>query len=141
MTKPISLETNWRYFPTEDADAVFGASEFDESSWGVLPQLADYPRDLIAVSGTLNLSHRFDVDPIEDVCLCFFIDLAHAPSGTQIYVNGWHLGTLQAGESLHAEVTDYISLEDNLLLIKLSHSGDLNGVSLVPVLCETLKRQ
>jgi hypothetical protein len=132
----ISLETNWRYFPTEVMDAAYGVSELDESSWGLLPNLADYPRDLIAVSGTLNLRHTFDVEPIGDVCLRFYLDLQHAPIGTQVYVNGWYVGTMQAGETLHADVTDTISLEDNLLLIKLTHPGDLSGLSLQLIPCD-----
>src|SRR3954465_3301037 len=117
--KSISLESDWRYFPTEVMDTTFGASELDETSWGVLPQLADYPRDLIAVSGTLNLRHSFDIEPIGDVCLRFHLDLKHAPMGTQIYVNGWYVGTVQMDASLDADVTDYISLEDNLILLKI----------------------
>jgi hypothetical protein len=135
--QPISLETDWLYFPTEVMDAVFGASELDESSWGILPQLADYPRDLIAFSGTLNLRHTFDLEPIGDVCLRFHLDLQRAPIDTQVYVNGWHVGTLQTAGPLHADVTDYVSLEDNLLLVKLTHSGDLHGLSLQPIPCET----
>ena len=135
--KPISLDDNWRYFPTEVMDAAYGASELDESSWGVLPKLADYPRDLIAVSGTLNLRHTFDVEPIGDVCLRFFLDLQHAPKGTQVYVNGWHVGTMQTAEPLRADITDYISLEDNLLLIKLTHAGKLSDISLQPTPCDT----
>ncbi|MEP6984592.1 MAG: hypothetical protein ABI970_03285 [Chloroflexota bacterium] len=133
----ISLENDWRYFPSEVMDADFGVSELDESSWGVLPQLADYPRDLIAVSGTLNLRHSFDIEPIGDVCLRFYIQLDQAPIGTQVYVNGWHLGTIQTTEPLNADVTDYVSLQDNFVLLKLTHTGDLHGLSLQPVPCET----
>jgi hypothetical protein len=135
--QPISLETDWLYFPTEVMDAVFGASELDESSWGILPQLADYPRDLIAFSGTLNLRHTFDLEPIGDVCLRFHLDLNRAPIGTQVYINGWHVGTLQSAGTFHADITDYVSLEDNLLLLKLNRSGDLHGLSLQRIPCET----
>ncbi len=135
--KSISLETDWRYFPTELMDAIFGASELDESSWGVLPRLADYPHDLIAVSGTLNLRRTFDLEPIHDVCLRMYLDLKHAPTGTQVYVNGWHVGTVQTAGTLHTDVTDYVSLEDNLLLLKLTHSGDLNGLSIQRIPCNT----
>ena len=134
--QPISLETHWRYFPTEVMDAAFGASELDESSWGILPRLADYPRDLIAIFGTLNLRRTFDLEPIGDVCLRFHLDLKRAPIGTQVYVNGWHIGTVQTADPLHADVTDYVSLEDNLLLLKLSHSGDLHGLCIQPIPCE-----
>lgn len=137
MLSPISLEIDWRYFPTESADADFGVSQTDESSWGVLPQLADYPRNLIAISGTLNLRHTFDLEPIGDVCLRIHLDLKHAPIGTQVFVNGWHVGTIQTAEPLHADVTDYVSLEANLLLLKLTHTGDLHGLSLQPIPCES----
>ena len=134
--KSIPLDADWRYFPNEVMDAAYGVSELDESSWGVLPNLADYPHDLIAVSGTLNLRRTFDIEPIADVCLRFFIDLQHAPKGTELYVNGWHLGTHQNDEALHADVTDTVSLEDNLILIKLTHSGELSGLSLQSVPCD-----
>ncbi len=137
MQQTLSLESNWRYFPTEVMDAAYGASELDESSWGVLPQLPDYPRDLIAYAGTLNLRRTFDLEPIGDVCLRFHLNVDRAPIGTQVYVNGWHVGTFQAGEPLSADVTDYVSLEDNFILLKLIHSGDLHGLSIQPVPCET----
>ena len=132
----IPLDDDWRYFPAEVIDAAFGASELDESSWGVLPLIAGYPRDLIAVSCTLNLRRTFDLEPIGDVCLRIHLDLGHAPIGTQVYVNGWHVGTLQSAGTLHADITDYVSLEDNLLLIKLNHSGDLYGLSIQRIPCE-----
>ncbi len=135
--KSIALETDWRYFPTEVIDAAYGASELDESSWGVLPQVADYPRDLIAVSGTLNLRRTFDLEPIGDVCLRFHLHVDRAPIGTQVYVNGWHLGTMQSTEALQAEVTDYVTLEDNFILLKLSYSGELHGLSIQPIPCES----
>jgi hypothetical protein len=137
MMNVFSLESDWRYFPTEVIDAAYGASELDESSWGVLAELADYPRDLIAVSGTLNLRHTFDLEPIGDVCLRFHLHLDRAPVGTQIYVNGWHLETIQAAEPLESDITDYVSLEDNFVLLKLTHSGELHGLSIQPVPCET----
>jgi len=137
MQQPISLESDWRYFPTEVMDAAYGASELDESSWGILPLLADYPHALIAVSGTLNLRRTFDLEPIGDICLSFYLQLDHAPMGTQVYVNGWHVGTLQSNESLYADVTDYVSLEDNLVLLKVTHSGELAGLSIQPIPCET----
>ncbi len=46
---PIPFDTDWRYYPTEDLDPAYGVSRLDESSWGVLPSLTDWPRDLIAM--------------------------------------------------------------------------------------------
>lgn len=132
-----ALETDWRYFPTEVMDAAYGMSELDESSWGVLAQLSDYPRNLIAISGVLNLRHTFDLEPITDVCVQIHLHLEHAPTDTQVYINGWHVGTSKPAEVLHADITDYVSLEDNLILLKLTRSGDLGGLFLQRVPCES----
>jgi hypothetical protein len=132
----ISLDHNWRYFPMEDTDSVYGASELDESSWGVLPTLSDYPRDVIAYSGSLNLRRTFDLQPIGDVCLRYHLHLATAPAGTQIFINGWHAGTTQADKSLISDVTDYVTLDGNVLLLKLTRKGDLHGLMLQPIPCE-----
>lgn len=133
----ITLDMDWRYFPTEVVDAAFGASELDVSSWGVLDNLSDYPRELIAQTGTLNLRHAFDLEPIGDVCLRFELHLTIAPRDTQVYVNGWHLGTFQVGQPFQADVTDYVSLEDNFVLLKISRRGDLGGLSIDPIPCDS----
>lgn len=132
----IPLEHDWRYFPMEDMDEAYGASELDDSSWGVLASLPEYPRDVMSFYGKLNLRHTFDLEPIGDVCLRFFLRLETAPTGTEIYVNGWHAGTTQAGKSLISDVTDYVTLEGNVLLLKLTRKGDLHGLSLQPVPCD-----
>ncbi|MEZ4671613.1 MAG: hypothetical protein R3E39_27230 [Anaerolineae bacterium] len=133
---PISLDHDWRYFPMEVMDEAYGASELDESSWGVLPDLADYPRDVIAFYGSLNLHHTFDLEPIEEICLRFHLHLTIAPAGTQVYINGWHVGTAQSGKPLLSDVTDFVTLEGNVLLLKLARKGDLRGLTLHPVPCE-----
>ena len=133
----LSLDTDWRYFPTEVMDVAYGASELDESSWGVLHNLSDYPRDLIATTGTLNLRHTFDLEPIGEVCLRFYLNLTVAPKDTQVYINGWHVGTFQAGQPFHVDVTDYVSLEDNLLLLKITRRGELARISIDPIPCDT----
>lgn len=131
----IHLDSAWRYFPVEDMDSAYGVSQLDESSWGVLPQLAEYPRDIFSFYHELQLRRTFDVPPIGDVCLRFHLNLQVAPSGTQLFINGWHIGTVQHGQALTVDVTDFISLEDNLILIKLARKGDLHSLTLQPIPC------
>ena len=134
---PISLDTNWRYYPTEDSDPTYGSSETDEASWGVLDTLTDWPREMLPQSEILHLSHSFDLEPITDICLCIMLHVDAAPEGTTVYVNGWHVGTLEAGKSLVSDVTNYVSLDGNQILLKLSKKGDLHGVRIQPVPCKT----
>lgn len=133
---PISLDHNWRYFPTEDMDPAYGASLLDESSWGVLARIEDFPRDVVRSYSELHLRHLFDLEPIGDQCLRFHLMIDEAPQGTQFYINGWHVGTVEAG-SLISDVTDFVTLEGNVLLLKLTSArGTFRRLRLQPVTCD-----
>lgn len=131
----IALDADWRYFPTEIMDAAYGVSELDVSSWGVLDELSGYPRDLIAVTGTLNLRRTFDLEPMGSACVRIHLHCTIAPADTAIFINGWQVGVVQAGQPLDADITDFVSLEDNLILLKVSRRGDLRALTLERVLC------
>ncbi len=134
--KTVHLDHDWRYFPTEDLDPAYGASQLDESSWGVLNDLKDVPRDVVAFYGTLHLKKTFDLEPIGEVCLRYHLHLESAPPATQVFVNGWHVGTTQAEKALVSDVTDYVTLEGNVILLKVSRKkGDIGAVYLLPIPC------
>jgi hypothetical protein len=133
---PIPLESDWRYYPTDDIDPTYGSSELDEASWGVLNDLGAWPRDLLPRYDTLHLRQTFDLEPIGDVCVRYVLYVDAAPEGTTVFVNGWHAGTAQAGKALISDVTDYMTLENNMILLKVSKTGVLRGVWLQPVPCE-----
>lgn len=135
--KPIPLDDDWRYFPTEDLDPTYGASELDESSWGALARLADAPREVIAFYGTLNLRRRFDLEPMLDQCVRYELHWAAAPEGAQVFINGWQVGVVRAaGQPLVSDVTDFVSLEDNLILIRLGRKkGEFGALWLLPTPC------
>jgi hypothetical protein len=133
---PIPLNADWRSYPPEDIDPVYGASQLDESSWDVLPTLAEWPRHLLGQADTVHLQKKFDLEPIGDVCLRFLLHVDAAPEATAVYVNGWHGGTLQKGQSLNADVTDYVTLDGNVLLLKVTKPGRFGDVYLQPVPCD-----
>jgi hypothetical protein len=133
---PIPLEKDWRYYPTEDVDPAYGSSELDEASWGVLNALSAWPRRLLAQADTLHLRHTFDLEPITDICLCYLLHVETAPAGTTVFVNGWHVGTIEPGKALVSDVTNYVSLENNVILLKMTKKADLQGFWLQPVPCE-----
>ena len=134
---PILLETDWRFYPTDDTDPAYGSSQTDESSWGILDSLTKWPRDLLSRYETLHLQKTFDLEPITDVCVRYRLHIDAAPEHSAVYINGWHVGTVQAGKALLSDVTDYVTLEDNLILLKVSRKGTLQGVRLQAVPCDT----
>ncbi len=135
---PISFEKNWRYFPTEDLDPTYGGSELDADSWGVLDSLNDWTGELLSRFETLHLRQIFDLEPIGDICVRYVLHVDAAPENTTVFVNGWHVGMTEAGKTFAADVTDYVTLEGNILLLKVSKKGALKDIWLQPVPCETL---
>jgi hypothetical protein len=139
MQTVIPLDTDWRYFPTADRDEVFGGSELDDSSWGDLPQLADLPLDVLQFYGELNLKRHFDLEPIGELCLRFHLEISALPVGAAVYVNGWQVGQGDGQHRLQTDVTDYVSLENNVLLLKLKRKASPLGQVLIrPVPCGSL---
>lgn len=132
----IPLTQVWRVYPPQEVDPTYGSSQLDESSWDCIPALADWPRHLLAREGMIYLRRTFDLEPIEDVCLRFILHVETAPEGTAVYINGWHAGTVQAGAALVSDVTDYVTLEDNVLLLKVSRRGEFGGLWLQPLPCD-----
>ncbi len=133
---PIVLNTDWRSYPPEEIDPVYGASQLDESSWDIISTLSDWPRHLLGHNGTVHLRRKFDLEPIGDVCLRFMLRLEAAPDGTAVYVNGWHAGTIQQGQPLTSDVTDYVMLEGNVLLLNVTEPGRFGEVQLRRVPCD-----
>jgi hypothetical protein len=132
----ISLNTDWRSYPPDDTDPLYSASQLDDSSWDHLSILADWPRHLLGQAETIHLQRKFDLEPIGDVCIRIFLHLEAAPEATSVYVNGWHVGTSQSEQPLIADVTDYVTLQDNVLLLKVSKAGRLGAVSLQRIPCD-----
>jgi hypothetical protein len=60
------------------------------------------------------------------------------PDGTAVDMNRWHIGTTQAGQPFIADVTDYVTLEDNVLLLQVERPGAFGAVWLERVPCEEI---
>lgn len=116
---PIILNSNW---------LINGAHS--------LPSLVDCYLDL-AEDVTIELQRMFDLEPIGEVCLRFFLHIEAAPDDTTVTMNGWDVGRVQAGQLLVADVTDFVTLEDNALLLNVNQQGRFGEVWLARVLCET----
>lgn len=133
---PIPLDNDWRCFPPEETDATFGGSSLDETAWDALARLSDWPQLLLPGAGTVYLRRTLDLEPIGEMCLRYRLRLERAPAGTSVYVNGWHVGTTEAGAALEADVTDALTLEGSVILLKVTQRGAISGLTLLPVSCD-----
>jgi hypothetical protein len=84
----------------------------------------------------LHLFQTFDLDPIGEICLRFFLHIDSAPDGAVVKMNRWRVGITQTGQSFIADVTDYVTLEDNVLFLQLNQPGALGAIWLERIPCE-----
>lgn len=117
----ISLNTGWQY-------------SADGAAWFPLPALEHWPPPLPAPSDTIDLRCRVSLSPT-DVCVRYLLHLEAAPEHTEVSINGWQVGTTH-GASFSANVTDQVSLGDNVIVLKARRTGAFGRVYLQAVACE-----
>lgn len=86
----------------------------------------------------IRLQHTFDLEPIREICLRFVLHIDSAPRGTIVEMNRWQVGATQAGQPFITEVTDYVTLENNVLLLQVNQPGEFGGIWLERVPCEEM---
>jgi hypothetical protein len=127
----ITLNTDWRcdYFEIEPSLYEF----MDGIDVPVLQAWA-FDRRMTEGWGAW-LQRKFDVPPIENVCVNFMLNIKRVPTGAQLIINGRDFGIISAPFSF--DVTDYITLEDNIIafLVPCEASGSFGDVRLRVVPC------
>jgi hypothetical protein len=85
------------------------------------------------------LRRAFEVEPITTHCIRYIVQLENAPGTTRVYVNDTYLGNAN-GISTRLDVTDYVSLGQNKLNLRLDCWEDGNrrfdDVYLLQVPCD-----
>ncbi|MBZ0290607.1 MAG: hypothetical protein K8I30_23485 [Anaerolineae bacterium] len=105
---------------------------FDPISLDLLPVTSH-----VQSGGSIHLQCTFDLDPIGEVCLRFVLHIDAAPVGTTVDLNRWHMSITPENQPFIADVTDFVTLEDNVLLLQLRETGMVGAVWLERVPCET----
>jgi len=102
----------------------------------VLRTLTDLPFQPGENSAAISLTQRFDLEPIGDVCVRFWLHIDAAPEATLVKMNGQAVGMVQSEKPFTTDVTDYVTLEDNVLLLEVKQGGRFGEVWLERVPCE-----
>jgi len=119
----ISLNADWYY------------SSLDTLEWKAVPLVKQWPQNMLASHGVIHLQRTFDLEPITDMCIRYHLYLESVPAGTEIFVNQVLIGTVDKSGSLRTDITDNVSLENNVLLLKIRQTGGIRGVRLELVPC------
>lgn len=84
------------------------------------------------------LQRSFNVEPMDEICLRYFLHIDSAPRDSQVYINEKHIATYSAPFKI--DVTDYLWLEDNIIGIRVDRDtpGNFGDIYLQPVPCDQL---
>lgn len=126
MDETTSLDKHWRCAYVEHLPER-GNDDFD------VPSLVDF--DTRAIEGRFAwLERAFDL-PMPDECINYRLEIDYAPRDTHLFLNGRALGEIAT--PLHMDVTDFVALEDNRIVFRVSHNafGGFGPIWLVAIPC------
>ncbi|RMF82572.1 MAG: hypothetical protein D6737_01400 [Chloroflexi bacterium] len=130
----VQLVDGWEHFPTEDS-VVYGLSRLDDSAWERLHTLNDWPQMLLSYNEALYFRHCFTLAPTQ-ACVHYHFHIEHAPPQTDVYINGLHLGTTDDNAHFDRDITNFVSLDNNVVLLKVCHVGTFGEARLYAVPCD-----
>jgi hypothetical protein len=127
LPPPVDLNAGWtvEYFERDPSLYEFAAAGQP------VPSLRDFACSQRVDDGWLAwVTRSFDVPPILDVCLRFDLHLTAAPGTVILTLNGRRLGEIDGSRPFVFDVTDYITLEDNRIGLRVDcaergHFGDV----------------
>lgn len=128
----VLLGGDWRCDYMELEPSV---SEWAESE--VIPSLFDWSFDQRRREGWIAwLSRTFDLPPIEDECLNYWLIIKSAPTPLELHLNGRDLGTIQTPFEL--DISDMVALDDNRIAFRIPAwaVGSFGDVRIKGVPCE-----
>ncbi|MBZ0280969.1 MAG: hypothetical protein K8L97_09520 [Anaerolineae bacterium] len=129
---PTQLDLDWQYQLSRSLET----EQALKSDWAQLKQLEMWDGKKLSSYPVAYLRRLFDLQPIDDVCIRYWLHIDHAPDETQVWINAFEAGQTWAGEAFRVDVTDYISLENNEILLRVYQQGSIGKLWLEPVPCE-----
>jgi hypothetical protein len=136
----ISLNNKWRYcYATKSED--YSDVTVDDSNWDSIT-FTDIPIEEMSPHDVIWLRKRFDLTPAE-ACVRYFLRCEGRAYPMTIYLRGQAIAQYDKEAYLDVDVTDYVSLDDNVLVLMIRFDGqtvDLQQTELhlQPIFCDDL---
>lgn len=136
----ISLNNKWRYCYAKKSEDYSGTT-VDDSDWDSIT-MTDIPIEEMPSYDVIWLRKRFDLTPTE-ACVRYFLRCEGSIYPMTIYLRGQAIAQYDKESYLDVDVTDYVSLDDNVLVLMIRLDGqglDLHQAELhlQPILCDEL---
>lgn len=135
----IVLNTRWQYYESTQTQDYLNV-RLDDSHWE-WTTLADLPISNRGANDVLWIRTRFSLTPT-DACVRYFLRCAGWAYPTRIYLRLQEIAQVDATD-LDVDVTDYVSLDDNLLTLAIRLNRQTKHkqhfeLYLQPVYCDDL---
>jgi hypothetical protein len=135
-----SLNKNWQYCAA-DINEDFSSPQLDDTEWAYVTDVG-FDALMRAPSDMIWLRQRFDLS-LTDVCMRYFLRCDGCFVPMTIYLRGRVVAIYRADEALDVDITDYVSLDDNVLALSIAPLGsgfDVNRMDmyLQPIACDDL---
>lgn len=127
----VPLDKGWvMTWSGPDGDPL--ATKLDDWDWKTIPhaELSD-----AATGGMLWLRKRFTLDAT-DSCLRYSLRCTRVPCKTQVILRGQRVADISAGSDLALDVTNYLSLDNNVLMLALEDGLKVDAVERIRVWLE-----
>lgn len=115
----ISLAKNWRYryAPVQEK---FSGTDVSDSDWAV----ANWADIIIKDAGAKKIwaRNRFHLEPTME-CVRYFLRTDRFVFPAQVFLRGKLIAEVSLNESLDLDVTDEVSLSNNILMLAIDPSG------------------
>ncbi len=118
----ISLNAAWRLHQSSEDSAV-AKPGFDDSTWK-LASLDELPS--LVLGEPTWIRKRFALDASED-CLRYRLCCTATPLSMYLYLRGQLIAEVAAESCLALDITDHLSLDDNLLAIEIKSGSRLDS--------------
>lgn len=118
----INLVNEWRAIIRDDAD--FDVSNLDVSDWETVSlPLNRHIIDTLKIPKKIWLQREF-IMPMNEECSTWWLESNIALSG-RVWLNGDEVENLDEGDIYQLEITNYIALDENVLIFCLEPTHDL----------------
>lgn len=131
----ISLNDNWKadYFELEPDLFEFGADAepvADLSTWTCGGRYDE--------TWGATLQRTFNLE-VAEICVRYQLSIERAPGIVILYINGRRMGVIDGSQPFSFDVTDYVTLEDNLIVFRVEcrSSASFGAVTLLQFPCES----
>jgi|GEM_PF-1866632 len=136
----ISLNTNWQYHFADQSDD-YSSVTHKNSNWD-WTTLTDFPPAEVSAHYGLWLRKSFDLHPTE-ACVRYFLCCDVMAYQMTIYLRGQVIVQCERGDVLDVDITDYVSLDDNVLVLAIRLDGQTidaqpTELYLQPIYCDDL---